>query len=80
MQFTSPSSFLPSHRLNLISSSNKEEDRPLPDQTSAVAPQTPFTFSVVPPHKMALANSAIKMACLNTNLEAIRGDTHVEPL
>ncbi|KAH0129838.1 hypothetical protein KCU67_g16978, partial [Aureobasidium melanogenum] len=62
----------------MISSSNKEDDRPLPDQILAVAPQPLFTFSVVPLRKMAVANSSTKMARLNANLEAVGGNTHVE--
>ncbi|KAG9558301.1 hypothetical protein KCU71_g11578, partial [Aureobasidium melanogenum] len=62
----------------MISSSNKEDDRPLPDQILAVAPQPPFTFPVVPLRKMAIANSSTKMARLKANLEAVGGNTHVE--
>lgn len=62
----------------MISSSNKEDDRPLPDQILAVAPQPPFTFPVVSLRKMAIANSSTKMARLNANLEAVGGNTHVE--
>ncbi|KAG9596660.1 hypothetical protein KCU77_g8053, partial [Aureobasidium melanogenum] len=47
---------------------NKDDNRPLPDQTSAVAPELSFTFPVVPLHKMAR---------LNASLEAVNGNTHV---